>query len=68
MRKFICILCSAAFAFAAAAQTPELKPEVFELLNLEYKGLEKVKAAYETGDTTIAAAELLNYFKARKEN
>ena len=54
------------FAFAASAQTPELKPEVFDMINLDHPGLEKVKELHNAGDQAGAASELLNYFKARK--
>lgn len=66
MRKILTIICVTAFAFAASAQTPELKPEVFNMLNLDHPGLEKVKELYNAGDQAGAATELLNYFKARK--
>ncbi len=66
MRKILATFCAAVFALAASAQTPQLKPEVFDLLNLDHPGLEKVKALHSAGDQQAAAAELLNYFKARK--
>ena len=59
-------MCAVAFAFATSAQTPEFKPEVFDLLNLDHPGLEKVKVLHSDGNDAGAAAELLNYFKARK--
>lgn len=66
MKRLLSIFSAAAIAFTATAQEAALKSEVFGLLNLEHKGLEKVKAACEAGDTTLASAELLDYFKARK--
>lgn len=51
-------------AFALSAQ--ELKPEVFDLLNLDYKGLEQVKALHAHGDDAAAAAALLDYYRGRK--
>ena len=39
--------------------------EVFGLLNLDYPGLETVKALYESGDVYNAAAELLKYYRER---
>ena len=52
-------------AFALSAQ--ELKPEVFDLLNLDYKGLEQVKALHAQGDDAAAAAALLDYYRGRKD-
>ena len=52
-------------AFAVSAQ--ELKPEVFDLLNLDYKGLEQVKALHAQGDDAAAAAALLDYYRGRKD-
>ena len=66
MKRLLSIFSAIALAFTASAQPAQLKSEVFELLNLDHKGLEKVKAAYEAGDTTLASTELLTYFKARK--
>ena len=45
--KLITLLVIACFASQAGAQ--ELKSEVFSLLNLDYPGLEKVKALHEEG-------------------
>ena len=45
---------------------PELKPEVFELLNLNAPGLASVKAAHQSGDDNAAAAALLDYYRNRK--
>ena len=52
-------------AFALSAQ--ELKSEVFDLLNLDYKGLEQVKALHAQGDDAAAAAALLDYYRGRKD-
>ena len=51
-------------AFALSAQ--ELKSEVFDLLNLDYKGLEQVKTLHAQGDDAAAAAALLDYYRGRK--
>ena len=66
MRKILATFCAAVFALAASAQAPQLKPEVFDLLNLDHAGLEKVKALHSEGNDAEAAAELLSYFKGRK--
>ncbi len=52
-------------AFAVSAQ--ELKSEVFDLLNLDYKGLEQVKTLHAQGDDAAAAAALLDYYRGRKD-
>ena len=48
----------------AAAQ--ELKTEVFDFLNLDYPGLEKVKELHSQGKDADAASALLEYYRARK--
>ncbi|MCD4823201.1 MAG: hypothetical protein K8S55_01225, partial [Phycisphaerae bacterium] len=40
---------------------------LFEELNLNYPGLEKVKAAWEKGDPAAAKEELLKYYKTRRK-
>lgn len=49
----------------AQARDVELNSEVFELINLDAKGLEKVKELHTAGDDAAAAKELLKYFKKR---
>ena len=66
MRKLLTLVCAAALAITASAQTSQLKNEVFDLLNLDHPGLEKVKALHSEGKDAEAADELLSYFKARK--
>lgn len=39
--------------------------KVFEVINLDYPGLEKVKAAYEAGDKYTALVKLLDYYRTR---
>lgn len=55
--------------------SPELTPEnkedavlnaaVFDQLNLDYPGLEKVKQYYEAGENYLAASALLEYYRTR---
>lgn len=55
--------------------SPELTPEnkenavlnasVFEQLNLDYPGLERVKQYYEAGENYLAASALLEYYRTR---
>ena len=66
MKRLFTILFAALVALTASAQAPQLKPEVFDLLNLDHAGLEKVKALHSEGNDAEAAAELLSYFKGRK--
>lgn len=39
--------------------------KVFEVINLDYPGLEKAKTAYEAGDKYTALVKLLNYYRTR---
>ena len=48
-------------------QAQTIDRDVFSLLNLDYPGLEKVKAAHEAGDDARAAAELLTYYRQRTD-
>ena len=61
--KYIVLLVLACFVGKANAQ--ELKTEVFSLLNLDYPGLEKVKALHQEGKDADAAKALLDYYRAR---
>lgn len=48
-------------------QVAQLKPEVFNLLNLELPGLEQVKELYTAGRIKEAANALLQYYRSRKD-
>ena len=61
--KYIILLAIACFVSKGYAQ--ELKNEVFSLLNLDYPGLEKVKALHQEGKDEDAAKALLDYYRAR---
>jgi heparan-sulfate lyase len=61
--KYILLLTLACFIGKVNAQ--ELKNEVFSLLNLDYPGLEKVKALHQEGKDADAAKALLDYYRAR---
>lgn len=63
--KIIILLTLACFAGKANAQ--ELKSEVFSLLNLNYPGLEKVKALHQEGKDEEAAKALLDYYRTRTD-
>ena len=58
--KYIILLAIACFVSKGYAQ--ELKSEVFSLLNLDYPGLEKVKALHQEGKDEDAAKALLDYY------
>ena len=45
----------------------EIDNDVFSLLNLDYPGLEKVKAHYEAGEYAYAAHFLLEYYRSRTD-
>ena len=49
--------------FAVVADAQQLRQEAFELINLDYPGLEKVKAACSRQKWEAAAQELLNYYR-----
>jgi heparan-sulfate lyase len=42
-----------------------VKSQIFDILNLDYKGLEKVKDAHLRGDDNAAGKALLNYYRTR---
>jgi len=42
---------------------PEQMQTMLDQFNLDYKGMEKVKHAYQKGNIQLACAELLNYYK-----
>lgn len=50
---------------ATSGDPSEINSGVFELIDLEYPGLENVKYFYEAGDVASAAAELLKYYRTR---
>jgi len=61
---FIPIILSILFCINKA-NAQELQNEVFDLINLEQKGLEKVKKNCTEGDYKQAAANLLDYYRTR---
>ena len=66
MRNLFITIAALLIGTASFAQTPELKPEVFDLLNLDRPGLENVKALHFEGKEKEAADALLEYYKSRK--
>ena len=65
MKRIFTFILSLAFAITASAQTPELKSEVFDLLDLERSGLEAVKELHQQGNDLQAAEALLKYYRSR---
>ncbi len=65
--KAIKTLLAAATLFLAAGtiNAQELRPEVFDLLNLDHPGLENVKALHNEGNDAAAASALLDYYRNR---
>lgn len=48
-------------------QNKSIDLKVFECLNLDYPGLEKVKTHYENGEFYLASQALLNYYRLRQD-
>ncbi len=66
MKLIKTILAFAAILFAAGnVNAQELRAEVFDLLNLDYPGLEQVKTLHSEGKDAEAAAALLDYYRHR---
>lgn len=64
--KVVKYILSALFlAITIVVDAQQLRKEAFELLNLDYLGLEKVKTAYSQQKWNEAAQELLNYYRNR---
>lgn len=68
MNRVLKTIAVAAMAFigSGSVKAQELKPEVFNLLDLDYPGLEKVKSLHNEGKDAEAAAALLDYYRGRK--
>ena len=60
------LIAAISMAAMAYSQTPELRPEVFDLMDMEHPGLEKVKELHQAGQDAEAAKALLDYYRARK--
>lgn len=60
----VCVMFALGTASAAAQ---ELRKEAFDLLNLDYPGLEKVKEACGRQDYQEAAKALLDYYRTRRD-
>ncbi len=56
----------ALFLLLGSMKAQELNKEVFQILDLNYPGLEKVKSLHEAGNDKDAAKALLDYYRHRK--
>lgn len=66
MKRMLTLIAAILMAAMAYSQTPELRPEVFDLMDMEHPGLEKVKELHQAGQDAEAAKALLDYYRARK--
>lgn len=65
MKKILLLLLVSFFTFPYLSAKESVNVKAFDLLNLDYKGLEKVKKYVKSGNTTKAAKELLKYYQSR---
>ncbi|MDE7443673.1 MAG: heparinase II/III family protein [Muribaculaceae bacterium] len=66
MKRLKYMLAIALMMVSMCVAAQQLRKEAFDLINLDYPGLEKVKAACEQKDWNLAAAELLSYYRNRQ--
>ncbi|MDR0940144.1 MAG: heparinase II/III family protein [Mediterranea sp.] len=64
-KVYIYAILFALASFAGHADAQTLNGEAFGILNLDYPGLEKVKALHQAGQDEKAAEALLDYYRAR---
>ena len=64
MKKYLFVLLACLSSAFLSAQI-QVNPKAFELLDLNRKGLEKVKKEYEKGKLESAAKHLLTYYRTR---
>lgn len=65
MKRIAALTLGILTALSAYAQTPELRTEVFEMIDLDRPGLENVKKLHAEGQDAEAAEALLTYYKTR---
>lgn len=61
----LCLFMTGLLCLAQQTTTPELRAEVFDLIDLDTPEMAQVKACHERGDDKGAAAALLKFYKAR---
>ncbi len=66
MKRTLSIIAAMFVVAMAYSQTPELRPEVFDLIDLDRSGMENVKALHQNGQDAEAASALLDYYRGRK--
>lgn len=66
MKRILSLAAAILFGMSAYAQVPQLRSEVFDLIDLERPGMEQVKALHAAGNDIEAAKSLLDYYKNRK--
>ena len=66
MKRTLSIIAAMLVAAMAYSQTPELRPEVFDLIDRDRSGMENVKVLHQNGQDAEAAAALLDYYRGRK--
>lgn len=65
MKMMKLVLATLLLLFTVTLEAQQLRKEAFDLLNLDYPGLEKVKAAYTARQWDEAARALLDYYRHR---
>ena len=66
MKKLVALISGLLAAITTFAQTPQLRTEIFDLIDFDHPGLENVKALHQNGQDAEAAAALLDYYRGRK--
>lgn len=66
MKRTLSVIAAMFVVAIAYSQTPELRPEVFDLIDLDRSGMENVKALHQNGQDAEAASALLDYYRGRK--
>lgn len=64
-RNILAVDMSSAVRMTKPEDDSAVAAELFDILNLDYPGLEKVKSEYQAGRPGAAASALVDYFKAR---
>ena len=63
--NLIFLLMTSTQLMAAREEGEKVNTDVFSIINLDYPGLEAVKAEYQKGNEKKAAELLLNYYRTR---
>ena len=68
MKRTLSIIAAMLVAAMAYSQTPELRPEVFDLIDLDRSGMENVKVLHQNGQDEEAAAAVkkIKYLRMRR--